>query len=102
MAAVPHRMAQSGADAYELSVDGDFWSLPWTRVYSDGALQSGSRHALQGLDLEVLEARDSSVRLALRPTEPACWLTLEQGKIRPLPLPATFEPVSWTPTPRPM
>lgn len=102
MAAVPHRMAQSGSGAYELSIDGDFWSLPWTRVYSAGALQSGSKHALRGLALEVLDARDSSLRLALRPTEPACWLTLEQGQIRPLPLPATSEPVSWTPTPRPM
>lgn len=102
MTAAPHRMAQSSSGGYELQIDGDFWSLPWTRVYRDGPLQSGSTHALRGLDLQVLAADESSLRLALRPTEPACWLTLEQGRVVPLQLPAAAEPIIWTPTPRPM
>ncbi len=102
MAAAPHELMQAGQGRYELTVERDFMGLPWARIYRDEPIRPGASHALQGLELDVLEARGSSIRLALEPTEPACWLTLERGELVALTPPTSAGPLRWTPTPRPM
>ena len=103
MAPGEHRLRQISERRYELEIDGEFLQLPWARIYRDTPIPSSVARALQGVDLEVLEASGAHTRLGLtlRPEADACWLTLRAGELVPFE-PVMGEPLAWTPSLRPM
>jgi len=102
MSAGRHRLRQLAGDRFELTIESGFLALPWARIYRGSPVPPGLTRGLQGVDVEVLEARADFVRLALhvRDRAPACWLTLEQGRLVPLE-PALGRTLDWTPSLRP-
>jgi hypothetical protein len=99
MGAGSHRLTQTGPSSFELVVDGDFFALPWARIYRDTPLPPARSLALQGLDLELLEASPTRTRLGLKLSTgtPACWLTLRKGELVPLE-PRPGVPLEWAPS----
>lgn len=98
MAPGRHRLAQTGAGEFELTIDGDFFAWPFSRNHSNTPLQAGQTARLRDLDLELLAtAPETRLRLTLPPEVSPCWLTSGQGGLKLLP----FDPPStqWTPVP---
>lgn len=103
MAPGEHRLTQLGVDHFELEIDGEFLSLPWSRIYRDSPIAPGMTHALDGVSVEVRGAERSLTRLDLR-TEPGarlCWLTLRDGELVPLE-PGLGARLRWAPSSRPL
>jgi len=100
MAPGHHHLEQTAPDRYELTVDGAFLELPWTRIYRDTPLAAPVALDLSGVRVELLDASADSTRLALRvPADaPTCWLTLQKGEMVPI---DPRQPLDWTPTARP-
>jgi hypothetical protein len=102
MAPGRHRLSQIGPAHFELEVEGNFFELPWARIYRDTPLSAALSRTLQGVELEVLEASATRTRLDLRlsPGSPVCWLTLEQGAFSRLD-PGPGQVLDWLPSVRP-
>ncbi len=98
MAPGQHRLTQTGAREFELTIDGDFFAWPFSRNHSNTPLRSGTTARLRDLELQLLAtAPQTRLRLTVPPGVTPCWLTSGPDGLRLI----RFDPPStqWTPVP---
>lgn len=91
-----HELVRLSDDVYELTVGGDFFANPWSRVSRNRPLDAGMVVELEGLRVSVLQTEPQTrLRLHLHADTPVCWTTsTPQG---PALMPVTEQPLSWVP-----
>lgn len=94
MAPGQHELSQISDSEYRLSIDGDFFASPWSRIQRGVPLSIGDQVQLLGVLVTVTGTQPT--QLTLQPTEPAtvCWITSVAGR------PSLFDPPrQWLPEP---
>lgn len=94
MAPGRHELSQITDREYRLSIDGDFFASPWSRIQRGVPLSTGAQVHLLGVLVTVTGTQPTQLTLQLTEPDPVCWVTSAAGR------PALFDPPKqWLPEP---